>query len=494
MSNLSQVRYSTMSLDIGLQDRVVLKNKSDIPKQEIRMIYPNGQSASFATDANRNMKFYLPTDENLVIIGEQIGIQMDVELTVTGGTAMTGSGAALPNDIMSIFNKYKVRVGNEAVHDISNFGLLKRKLKDLMCTVDYAASTGSIQENYVPDPDMANVDGVSTLIPGSGGNGGFDGFATLAQNSKYKKRYFELLIPHGFLARHLPTGRTNGGGLPQIEIELELNDNAKALVGFDYPTGTPATAAKITVSNPKLVVPCYINKEIHNELLAGFSGYYNDFQDFSGASIPASSNTHTVQYALAKRSISGLILVPRVKNNIELLSHGQTANDAKTNPRVLDKMGQTNNLGLKSWYYRYNGKQIPNSEVLEANQGVMPYVLMRRFKDEYLGNSATNYYYQDGSQYFVNFSNGGQDPTSNLWFPVDGNGAPDSSKLCRFNLYHSFRADSALLYGVDTSNNSNTLEVVLQGINTPNAIIQIDTFIRYDSYYWFDGKGFNVRS
>ena len=175
----------TTVLDNGLQDRIAYPpTHSNRPRAEIRYAYPTSGGTTFTSNGNRNMKFWLPRDEDLVVAGEKLLLQFDASFAWGAFTAVitnsTNPGLWLPANIASIFDRFRVRVDTVYVHDIvSGFGLLKRKLLDLLAKYDWIQSSGVIKEGYVCDPDtnsgfagtlkLRNLNGV-TVSSGSNPN------------------------------------------------------------------------------------------------------------------------------------------------------------------------------------------------------------------------------------------------------------------------------------------------------------------------------------
>lgn len=476
---------------ILLNGMLTLDNPKDIPTQEIRYQYPTTGNTQYVTSyggtpGQRVMKFNLPKEEDLVVIGPHTLVELgSVSLTVTGGTAVSNSGAALPNSIASLFDVFKVRVGSNYVHDItSNFGLLKRKLQDINCSMEWANGVGAVKQNYFLDTDLSTT--------------GYSGFNKLFINSAASKRYQFGLLPKGFLDRYLPVGN-----MKPIEIELDLVSDPRQVVGFNYASGTPATAVTVTVNNPRLVVPCYKNKEMSIANTKAFSGYYDDFQSFGGLSITGSSTTATHQFPISRKSVSGLVGTYRVANDIQIMHNGGSDGGSYT---LLDKQGQSSHLNLSQYYFRFNGQQIPVGEYIDATCAAEPYELLEKFAHEYRDTLNDENYYKYSSAVYAGSIIGGTSQTPSTASTVNpycgnlslGQTNVGGNTMCRFNLFHSFRADSALLYGIKTDQNTNLLELVLKSINQTSGLssgavftanLQADYFIRYDVFYYLKGDG-----
>jgi hypothetical protein len=463
-------------LDYGLKDRVTYPPGHQRPTSQIIYSYPTSGGNSFSSNGNKNMKFWLPRGSDLVIVGQKLALQFDAVFgwsTFTPVVASSSSvGLWMPASASSIFSRFRVRVGSVYVHDItSNYGLLKRKLYDLLARYDWIQSHGVIKEGYVCDPDsLSGFAGAAKLL----NLNGTTVTTTVAKSASTStaRRYQVSFLPHGWLNRHLPMGSLRG----PIEIELELDTNVDSFMTYNIDSGLSSGNVYITITNPKIMCIAYQDQYIHAAVDAEFRGgfYFNDFVSFPGQNILANATSATLQYSLSRKSISGIINVFRIAADMSKTSSTGTLGSASG---YLDKMGQCLDMNLSKWYYRFNGRQLPDAEPLENNNGVMSYTLAQRFAEEYM----PNIYNQDcyncaGGQFTTQSLSGGASPSSNPWF------TGSASAYSRFTLYHSFRSDTGVLCGLNTSQSQNLLEVVLQTITAPNSLVQVDAFIRCDSF------------
>ena len=465
-------------MDYGLKDLETLPAGHTRPQAQIRWCYPQGGGTSFSSNANTNFKVWLPQDTNLVAVGEKLALQLQSVLgwpTFTPVVASSSSvGLWLPASISSIFNKFRVRVGSVYVHDIaSNYGLLKRKLYDMLARYDWIQSQGVICEGYVCDPDtLSGFAGAAKLLALNGSTVTTTVSKT-AGTTTSRMYQVSVGLPHGFLSRHIPTGAIRG----PIELEFELSSNVDSFATYNLDSGLSASTTYVTITNPKLMCICYQSQYIHDlavkDMMAGF--YFNDFTSFGGQNVLANATSATLQYSLSRSSVSGIICVFRIVADLAKVSATGTLGSASG---LLDKQGQCLDMNLSKYYFRFNGKNIPDSEPLDNTNGIISSAMLRRFAEEYQPVIFNNDAYYQGcvGQFLTQSLSGGASPSSNPWF------TGSSTAYSRWFLAHSFRSDTQVMCGLNTANTGNLLEVVLQTCVAPNSLVQVDTFIRSDSF------------
>lgn len=470
-------------LEVLANGFITVNDPESIPVQELLNIDPQGGSTYVTTNGGtsgqKKMVFYLPSGksaDNLVAAGEHLTCEFGtVTTSVVGGTAVANSGAALPNGIFALIDQFVVKVGNTDVHNIpQNFGLLKRKLTDLCANQEWINGYGGVKSNYVLDPES---DGTVT------GAFGYRGFNRLYSNTVANQRYQFDLLPNGFLDRELPLG-----ALQPIQIWLVLVNDPTTVMGYNY-TVQP-TSTTVTITNPKLYCPCYRSKEIHDRVVSSFRGYYDDW-DYQLKQLAASSTSISHTIPVSRKSVSGLIGIFRVQADITATTNSGSDGSSYV---MLDKQGQCSNIGLQQYYFKFNGQVLPIGQQLDATQGLIPYEYMQKFQHDYSDRLRDSNYYVNSSNYFCAESVGqggfaiSATPQKNLYFgPNQGRG------ICRFTLFHSFRADEWILQGLAGGTGDNNL--IVQGTcgassNSPTAQpIQADYFLRFDTYYSLTSNG-----
>jgi hypothetical protein len=457
-----------------------LPSGAEKPKQRLDTIYPRGGGASFSSNSNSFYEYWLPQERNLVCIGEKLRQQVSVNFTWPTFTPVSSGsnlGIWLPNSANSIYQIHRVRVGSLYVHKVeSNYGLLKRKVFDLLARNEWISGVGSVSEGYVNDSDL-----LGSGFSGANWLRAYNGTTlttTVAKTgaSSTARTYQLSFIPHGFLSRHLPLGAIRG----PIALEFQLDPNPDRFMTYNTDSGLSTGTVSITVSNPKLLMMCYQNEHIHalavQDMKNGF--YYNDFVSFPAQTIAANSTSATIQYPLSRKSISGLLSVFRVQADLSKANSSSTLTGANT---LVDKMGQTIDCGLTKYYFRYNGQTFPIGQPLDNTDGVISFRDAKNFCDEYNPNVVNNdsYYNTSMGAWCTKFVNGGGSPSASPWF----NGVSGSATAySRWMLVHSFRSDTEVMCGLNTADNGNLLEIVFDTCLMPNSTVQVDTFIRYDVF------------
>lgn len=467
-------------LEVLSNGYITVNDPKSIPVQELLNIDPQGGSTYVTTNGGtsgqKKMVFYLPSGpsaQDLVAQGSHMIAEFGtVTTSITGGTVVANSGAALPCGIAALVDQFVVKVGNTDVHNIpQNFGLLKRKLTDLCANQEWINGYGGVKSNYVLDPES---DGTVT------GAVGYRGFNKLYSNTVANLRYQFDLLPNGFLDRELPLG-----ALQPIQIWLVLVNDPLTVMGFNY-TVAP-TAVTVTITNPKIYVPCYRSKEVHARILANFKGYYDDW-DYQLKQIAAASTSLTHNLPISRKSVSGLIGVFRVQADINRATNAGNDGSAYV---LLDKQGQCSTLGMSQYYFRFNGQVLPVGQQLDATQGLIPYEYMQKFQHDYADALRDSNYYVNSSNYFCNSSIGqggfaiSATAQKNLYY-----GPNQGGYIGRFTLFHSFRADEWILQGLagGTGDNNLIVQATINSTACTNAM-QADYFMRFDTFFSIASNG-----
>lgn len=416
--------------------------------------------------------------ENMVAKGSHLVVQFaSVTTTVVGGTPVTASGVALPNGISGLIDTFIVKVGTVVIHNIANgFGLLKRKLTDLCASAEWINGYGGVKAGYVLDPEF---DGTVGSVANGTSLYGYRGFNKLYSNTAQSLRYQFDLLPNGFLDRYLPLGF-----LKPIHIELWLISDPSSVLGYNF--SVAPTSVNVVVNTPSILLPVYMNKEMHDRVVANFKGYYDDW-DYTGKQIASgTSGLQQIPLNTSRISTSGLIGVFRPAADI--IKNTNAGTDG-TSYVLLDKMGQCSNLALGTYYFKYNNQQIPANAQLDGTNGITPYEMMEQFQHNYSSPLRDYNYAQNSGYYYSSMLQGGGGypiPASgtasvpNPWFSAGFQG----KQMGRFTLFHSFRADETILQGLRGKDGQNILNVLLTvGANATSVTLQADFFMRYDVFF-----------